>query len=69
MFALYLLIMLGNAQAGWTHTVTYVGDYRDKDTCLAAAKNSVLEPSTTLPGSQPPTFICIPKSAHPGSRS
>ncbi len=62
MYALYMLIMIGNASVGWTQTVTYVGEYRDSVSCENAAKGSALVPPGNLPGNiMAPHFICIPK--------
>jgi hypothetical protein len=72
MFALYILVIVGSMEHGWSQTITNVGSFKDKATCHAAAKDVAftqeagpnLQPkglgATALPGGQPPIYICAP---------
>jgi hypothetical protein len=59
MFALYIIVAIGSQQVGWTQTVTYVGDYKDKAACEVATKETTFLPATTPHFT--PTFICVRK--------
>ena len=59
MFALYIVVAIGSQQVGWTQTVTYVGDYKDKAACEQATKETAFLPQTSANFTA--TFICARK--------